>query len=69
MERSEIPDFVKRARFPLDLRRAAHLLGVHRNTLWAWENGKREPGASHIVALKVLSNCIKEFLIGEEVSK
>lgn len=61
------PEWIKRAREPLDLRMASRLLGVHRNTLWAWENGKREPSAVQEVAIKVLGRCVCEFLTGKEI--
>lgn len=63
------PEWVKTARAPLDLRASSRLVGVHRNTLWAWENGKGAPGAIQIAALKVLRRCIDEFLTTTEAEK
>lgn len=67
MEGNITPENIRLARGPLDLRSAARLMGVHRNTLWAWENGKRAPSASQVLALQVLRRCVVEFLIGEEI--
>lgn len=63
------PEQIRDLRGPLNLRDAARLLGVHFNTLHAWEVGKREPAVNHIAALRTLANCIEEFITGKEIDQ
>lgn len=64
----------KRIRFireenKLSRNHVAELLGVSLSTLQAWENGEREPSATHVVRLaSILSSSVDFLLIGTQGS-
>lgn len=54
----------ERARNGLRAEDVAHKIGVSTGTLFAWENGKKEPKSSNLMRLASLYGCAPEYLLG-----
>ncbi|MDU0940014.1 MAG: helix-turn-helix transcriptional regulator [Clostridiales bacterium] len=54
----------ERIRSGLSLEQAAHLIGVHPNSLQRWELNKAEPLAKYVVLLASIYHCSVEYLMG-----
>lgn len=54
---------VERARLGLSAEKVAQRIGVHVNSVRAWEKGDTDPNGHNLVALSALYGCSPEYLL------
>ena len=54
----------ERVRIGLSQDDLAEVIGVHVNTLRAWENGANKPGSLNLIKLCDLFKCSPDYLLG-----
>lgn len=47
----------------LSIQKLADMLGVHRNTVSGWEDGRFEPSSKNIVQLTAIFGCTPDYLL------
>lgn len=54
----------ERARNGMTADEVAAAIGVHTNSVYAWERGEAEPKATHLIKLGQLYGCTPDYLMG-----